>query len=139
MTPEQIELVRSSFARIKNISDTAAAIFYETLFELDPRLKVLFKGDIEGQGRRLMQMIEVAVKSLDRIDALIPSLKALGSRHVAYGVKAEDYETVGTAFIATLERGLGTAFTPEVKAAWISVYVLLASVMNEAATETIVG
>lgn len=122
-----------------SMSDIAAAIFYETLFELDPKLRLLFKGDMREQGRRLMQMIEVAVKALDRMDALIPSLKALGSRHVAYGVKDEDYETVGTAFIATLEKGLGPAFTPKIKEAWISVYIKLASIMNEAATETVVG
>jgi hemoglobin-like flavoprotein len=135
MTSEQRLLVQSSFAKLTSISEVAAELFYQTLFELDPKLKLLFRGDMKEQGRRLMQMIEVAVRGLDRLDALKPALAALGARHVAYGVKDRDYETVGAAFIATLERGLGPDFTPEVKGAWIAVYTLLATTMKTAAVE----
>ena len=136
MTSEQRLLVRSSFAQLTSISEVAAELFYQTLFELDPKLKLLFRGDMKEQGRRLMQMIEVAVRGLDRLDALKPALAALGARHLAYGVKDQDYETVGAAFIATLERGLGPDFTPEVRSAWIAVYTLLATTMKTAAVET---
>jgi hemoglobin-like flavoprotein len=136
MTSEERLLVQSSFAQLTSISEVAAELFYQTLFEIDPALKLLFRGDLKEQGRRLMQMIEVAVRGLDRLDALKPALAALGTRHVAYGVKDRDYETVGAAFIATLERGLGPGFTPDVKSAWIAVYTLLATTMKTAAVET---
>ena len=66
MNATQIDLVRSSFARVQPIADTAAAIFYEKLFALDPTLRPLFKGDIAVQGQRLMMMIAAAVRLLDR-------------------------------------------------------------------------
>lgn len=132
MTHEEKTLVQSSFAQLLSISEAAAELFYQTLFELDPKLKLLFKGDMKVQGRRLMQMIELAVRGLDRLESLKPALEALGARHARYGVRDRDYETVGAAFIATLERGLGSGFTPEIRNAWIAVYTLIATTMKTA-------
>jgi len=75
MTPEQIELVKSSWAKVVPIADTAAELFYGKLFNLDPSLKPLFKGDMVEQGRKLMKMINTAVNSLDRLDAILPRYK----------------------------------------------------------------
>jgi hemoglobin-like flavoprotein len=117
------------------IADTAAALFYGKLFELDPALKPLFTSDLREQGKKLMQMITVAVRGLGNLDALVPAVQELGRRHVAYGVKREHYDTVGTALLWTLEQGLGAAFTPEVRDAWATVYGLLATTMQAAADE----
>jgi len=87
MTPEQIELVKSSWAQVVPIADTAAKLFYGKLFELDPSLKSLFKGDMAEQGKKLMRMVGTAVNGLDRLDQIVPAVKDLGVRHVAYGVK----------------------------------------------------
>jgi hemoglobin-like flavoprotein len=50
-------------------------------------------------------------------------------------VSDEHYDTVGAALIWTLEKGLGSAFTPEVKDAWTMVYGVLASTMKNAAAK----
>ena len=135
MTPEQKNLVQSTFADVVPIADTAAKLFYSKLFELDPELKPLFKGNMDEQGRKLMQVIGVAVNGLDDLDMIVPVVQDLGKRHVDYGVKAKDYNTVGTALIWTLQQGLDNKFTPEVEEAWIVVYSLLANTMKTAATE----
>ncbi|MBW7941348.1 MAG: hemin receptor [Candidatus Kuenenia stuttgartiensis] len=134
MRPEQIELVRKTFAKIQPVSYKAAEMFYRHLFETDPSLRQLFKRDIKKQGRMLMQMIDFAVKGLDDPEIILPAIQALGKRHVGYGVKEEHYETVGNALLWTLEQGLGDAFTLEVKEAWSEAYKLLAGVMIEAAS-----
>src|SRR5262245_8873882 len=118
MNSEQKVLVQESFAKVVPISETAADLFYNRLFELDPSLRPLFKGDMKEQGRKLMDMIGVAVKGLDDLDKIVPAVQALGQRHVGYGVKDKDYDTVATALLWTLEQGLGQDFTPEVKTAW---------------------
>jgi hemoglobin-like flavoprotein len=133
MTGEQITLVRESFEQVLPIADAAAALFYARLFDRDPKLERLFEGDIAEQGRKLMQMLGVAVRSLDRLDQLLPALHALGARHVGYGVREEHYETVGGALLWTLKKGLGDSFTPEVKAAWAEVYAALAGAMKAGA------
>jgi hemoglobin-like flavoprotein len=121
------------------IADDAAALFYRRLFELDPSLQRMFKGDMTEQRRKLMQMLTAAVKGLDRLDQLVPVVEDLGRRHVGYGVADAHYDTVGAALLWTLEKGLGNAFTPEVKDAWIAVYGLLAGTMKNAAKESLVG
>jgi hemoglobin-like flavoprotein len=105
MTQEQKRLVQTTFDRVVPIADTAAALFYQRLFELDPAARALFTTDLTEQGRKLMQMIGVAVRGLDRLDELVPAVRDLGTRHVAYGVTDGHYETVGAALLWTLERG----------------------------------
>ena len=133
MTPEQIELVKSTWSTVETISDTAAELFYGRLFELDPSLKELFKGDMAEQGKKLMQMIGVAVANLHQLGEVLVPVQELGKRHVGYKVEAKDYDTVAEALLWTLEKGLGDAWNDDVKAAWTETYVTLASVMKEAA------
>ena len=133
MNTIQKALVQTSFAQVRPIADAAAALFYRRLFELDPTLQPLFKGDMNEQGRKLMEMLRLAVKGLDRPEALLPALAALGRRHAGYGVNKHDYETVGEALLWTLKQGLGPSFTPDVREAWEAVYGFVAGAMREAA------
>jgi hemoglobin-like flavoprotein len=128
---EHKRLVQESFREIEPISDKAASLFYERLFELDPALRTLFKTDLQVQGRALMSMLRVAVLGLDHLEELVPAVQSLGRRHVSYGVKQDDYATVGQALLDTLQTGLGSGFTPEVREAWTEVYGLLAATMQE--------
>jgi hemoglobin-like flavoprotein len=133
LSTHEIALVQGSFAHVLPIADAAAGLFYGRLFELDPELRPLFRGDMMAQGRALMAMLKVAVAGLTRLDEIVPAVQLLGRRHAGYGVKDEHYATVGSALVWTLERGLGAAFTSETRAAWIKVYALLAATMQEAA------
>ena len=133
MNTQEKELVQSSFASVRPIAGTAADLFYARLFELDPSLRPLFKSDMAEQKKKLMQMLSAAVQGLDDLNSLVPVVKALGARHGGYGVKDEHYDTVAEALLWTLEKGLGAAFTPETKSAWITVYGILATTMKDAA------
>ena len=135
LTPEQITLVRDTWAQVVPIADTAAGLFYGKLFELNPALKPLFKGDMTEQGQKLTKMIGIAVDHLDKLEEIVPAVQDLGVRHLAYGVKNSHYDTVGEALLWTLGQGLGDAFTTEVMNAWTDVYTLLANTMKEAARE----
>ena len=133
MTPTQKSLVQQTFAQLVPIADRAAALFYGRLFEMDPSLRPLFKTPLELQGKKLMQMIGLCVAKLDALDEIVPAVKQLGRRHVAYGVVDSHYDTVGGALLWTLEMGLGEAFTPDVRAAWAAVYDVLANTMKAGA------
>jgi hemoglobin-like flavoprotein len=95
----------------------------------------MFKSDIKEQGKKLMQMITAAVRGLNDLNRLVPVVEDLGRRHVGYGVADRHYDTVGTALLWTLEQGLGSAFTAEVKEAWTAVYTVLATTMKNAAAK----
>jgi hemoglobin-like flavoprotein len=133
MNSTQIDLVQESFALVAPIAPVAADLFYTRLFELDPSLSHLFPADLTEQKKKLMTMLQVAVASLRKPDQLVPALQNLGRRHGGYGVQDSHYETVGAALIWTLEQGLGSAFTPEVREAWVALYTVVATTMQEAA------
>lgn len=129
MDTQVITDVQSTWKMVEAIAPQAAALFYSNLFEADPSLKPLFKGDMTAQGQKLMQMIGAAVGKLTDLDSLVPVLQGLAKRHVAYGVQDAHYATVGAALLKTLEQGLGPAFTPQVKASWAAVYGVMSDVM----------
>jgi hemoglobin-like flavoprotein len=133
MTPQTISLVQSSWQKVTPIAPQAAALFYQNLFAADPSLKSLFKGNMDQQGAKLMQMIDAAVGKLNDLDSLVPVLQQLAKRHVTYGAQEAHYGTVGDALLKTLEQGLGESFTPSAKQAWTDVYSVMSDVMIAAA------
>lgn len=133
MTPEQVERVQSTFKQVVPIKDEAARMFYQRLFEIDPNLRPMFKGDIDEQGRKLMGALATVVNGLDDPEKIVPFAEELGVRHLAYGVEEMHYTTVAHALIWTLEQGLGDAFTDDVRDAWIAAYTLLSDTMIAAA------
>ena len=80
-------MVQSSFAKVKPISEKAAELFYQGLFELEPSFR-LFKGDMKEQERKLMATL-IAVEGLRHPDQIIGPVQKLGRDHAGYGVKAE--------------------------------------------------
>ena len=135
MNTQQIELVQASFVSVLPIAETAAKLFYNRLFDLDPSLRPMFRGDMKKQGKKLMDMIALVVLNLRHVERVVPGVRALGKRHVGYGVQDEHYETVGAALLWTLEKGLGDSFTKDVRDAWTAAYTLIATTMKEAAAE----
>jgi hemoglobin-like flavoprotein len=129
MTPDQIKAIQESFAKVAPISEQAAALFYDRLFEIAPSVKSLFRGDMPEQGRKLMATLAVVVNGLGNLESILPAASLLAKRHVGYGVAAADYAPVGEALLWTLERGLGAQWTPELASAWTTAYGLLSEFM----------
>ena len=132
MTPEQVQLVRQTFALLEPRARVAGLIFYQQLFALDPALRTLFNTDIEIQGRKLMQMLGAAVGLLESPNALRAVLQDLGRRHATYGVEDAHYDTVGAALLAMLQECLGPALTPPARVAWAALYANVAAAMQAA-------
>ncbi len=133
MSPDQKTLVQETWHKVVPIADTASALFYERLFEIDPELRKLFDGvDMESQRQKLIQALALVIGGLDEIDELVGEIAALGRRHAGYGVTDAHYESVGAALLSTLETGLGDSWNLEVKAAWTEAYTFIADVMRDA-------
>lgn len=135
MTPEQVKCVQDSFAKVRPIAGTAADLFYGRLFEITPQARALFPEDMTEQKQKLMAMLGLAVANLNHPETVVPALQDLGRKHVAYGTQADHYAPVGAALLWTLEQGLGSDFTPEVREAWAETYRLVAGVMQQAAAD----
>ena len=135
MTPQQIELIKQTWASVGPIADAVPEIFYNRLFEVDPSTKPLFANvDMTRQHTKLLEAIELVADCVDQFEQLAPALHDLGARHVRYGVADRHYDSVGAALIWTLEKGLGEGFTEEVREAWTTAYGHIASTMQQGAT-----
>lgn len=133
MDDNTIKLVQDSFAAVEPIASEAAEMFYADLFATAPEVRPLFGERMDEQGMKLMATLGIVVKGLKDLDKVVPIAQAMAVRHVGYGVEAAHYDAVGASLIRTLEQGLGSQFTPEVKKAWIATYAVLADVMKQAA------
>jgi nitric oxide dioxygenase len=129
MTPDQVKLVHDSFSKVAPISETAALLFYDRLFEIAPQVRAMFPSDMTEQRKKLMAMLAVVVSGLGNLSSILPAASALAKRHVGYGAKAEHYPVVGAALLWTLEKGLGDAWTPAVADAWGAAYGTLSGYM----------
>jgi nitric oxide dioxygenase len=129
MTPDQVKLVQQSFATVAPISETAAVLFYDRLFEIAPTVRAMFPADMTEQRKKLMATLAAVVNGLANLDSILPAASALAKRHVAYGARAEHYPVVGSALLWTLEKGLGEGWTPELADAWKTAYGTLSGYM----------
>ena len=136
MTPDQKRLVRETWDQVTPIADTAATLFYDRLFAIDPDLRDLFREtDMAAQRDKLLATLANVVQNLDYLEILVPTIEDLGRRHVGYGVNDAHYDTVGAALLWTLARGLGGSWTPEAEAAWTAAYGTISGIMRRAAAE----
>ena len=133
MTPKEVSLIQESWDYVITNIDKAGELFYGKLFEMDPALKPLFKGDLSVQADKLMSMITFVVSKLDNIGEVVSDVQDLGVRHKYYEVEPRHYDTVGAALLWTLEAGLGDQWSDAHRQAWTDVYVVLSNTMKEAA------
>ncbi len=132
VSEQQKVLVQESFKVVEKISDVAADMFYQRLFDIEPDLRSLFSEDLREQKKKLMGALKVLVNTLDHPDKLIPILEDMGRKHKTYGVVEDHFVPVADALVWTLEEGLGSDFTEEVRHAWTALYSAVASIMIEA-------
>jgi hemoglobin-like flavoprotein len=133
VTPEQITLVQSSFERLGTQLPAMATRFYRELFARDPALRPLFTTPLAEQEVRFAEKLTEIVQAMPRLDELLTHTRALGARHVAYGVRAADYRTLGDALLAALAAVLGDSFDARTREAWALAYNLVAETMLEGA------
>ena len=129
MNVEQVELIRQSLIQVHPIADQIARSFYARLFEVTPILRGLFPGDMNRQGAMLMTSLELAVSNLDDPASVLPALRALGDRHLSYGVRPEYYPLAKEAYLFALEKHLGDTLTLAQKEAWEAAFDALTQAM----------
>jgi hemoglobin-like flavoprotein len=134
MTAHQIKLIKTSWKIFQGISPVLIGdVFYSKLFAAVPRVRPMFHTATDVQSKKLIEMLNLIVGRLDRLEELSEDIRQLAIRHAGYGVRTEHYKAVGNALLWTLEQGLGKDWNEEVKNAWSTCYQLLSTTMIEAA------
>jgi hemoglobin-like flavoprotein len=127
---EEIKLIQYSFKTLTSKSKRVGEKFYDRLFESNPEISGLFKGDIKEQAGALMRMVKTVVEGLNNPQIIIPAIQDLGRRHNEYGVKPEQYKIFGECLISTIEKEMGNDFNTATKKAWEKLYSQLAEEMR---------
>jgi hemoglobin-like flavoprotein len=95
-----------------------------------PSPTALFAGtDLRRQKAMLLSALVLQRKSLRDLDAIVPKLRALGARHVAYGARPEHYPVVGLVLIASMAEVAGDSWRPEYERAWSAAFDVVAAAM----------
>ena len=131
--------LETSFDLVAPRGDELMDVFYARLFAAAPAVRPLFAGtDLARQKQMLLGALVLLRKSLRNLDAVVPKLRALGARHVAYGAEPEHYAVVGEVLIASMAEIAGDAWRVEYEQAWAMAYGVVAGAMLDgaAAVET---
>jgi hemoglobin-like flavoprotein len=130
-----VEALETSFDLVAPHGDELMDEFYSRLFAAAPAVRPLFPTDMKRQKVMLLGALVLLRKSLRNLEPLVPKLRDLGARHVAYGARPEHYPVVGAALIASLAAIAGDQWKPEYEEAWSRAFDVVASVMLEGAEE----
>lgn len=134
-----ISALETSFDLVAPRGDELVDTFYARLFAAAPAVRPLFANtDLPRQKTMLLSALVLLRKSLRDLDAIVPKLRELGARHVAYGARPEHYPLVGEVLIASMAEIAADAWRPEYELAWAQAYAVVASAMLDgaAAVET---
>ena len=135
MTPDQLELVQSSYAKLGDGARLMAMDFYRRLFEADPSAQALFSLGPDIMSVKFTDELDAIVQAITDFESFAPRVRALAARHVGYGVQTRHYHAVGQALIGALAARLGADWDDALEAAWRRAYNLVAEVMMAAAAE----
>ena len=130
-----LNALETSFDLVAPRGDEVMDEFYSRLFAAAPGVKPLFPNDLDRQKTMLLGTLVLLRKSLRNLDAIVPKLRELGARHVAYGAKPEHYPVVGSVLIASLAAVAGEAWTTEHEQAWAEAFEVVAGAMLAGAEE----
>ena len=122
MTHHQQELVRQTFALLETHEDRLADLLYQELFRLEPKAKLLFRGDMQEQQKKLMRMLRVAVENINEQEKLQPMLYNLGMIHQSYGIEPHHFVSFGSALLYAIRNVLKDKFTHDVEESWNAAY-----------------
>jgi methyl-accepting chemotaxis protein len=129
-----LEALETSFDLIAPRGDDLMDAFYARLFEAAPAVKPLFAGtDMKRQKTMLLGTLVLMRKSLRDLDPIVPKLRELGARHVAYGAQPEHYPVVGQALIGAMAEVAGSVWLPEYERAWRAAFEIVAGAMIQGA------
>ncbi len=132
MTPQQIEIVKSTVPVLRLHGEDITRAFYARLFDEHPDLRGVFDEGRQASGeqpRALAAAILAYAANVDRLENLGPATAKIAARHCQLGVAPEHYPIVGDVLLRSLASILGPAATPEILDAWAAAYGRLAEVM----------
>lgn len=118
LSPDEIDLLRTSLRRLAREREHFSELFYDRLFLVAPETRPLFHVDLEPLAGKLMSSLAAAVAELHDLDACAAITRDLALRHVDYGVEPAHFAAFNAAVIDTLRIVLGPRLDADTERAW---------------------
>jgi len=130
-----LEALETSFDLVAPRGDELMDEFYLRLFAAEPEVQSLYPRDMKKQKAMFLGALVLLRKSLRDLDKIVPALRAMGARHVAYGARPEHYATAGGILIEAMAVIAGPDWKPEYERAWSAAFDVVAGTMLAGAAE----
>jgi len=130
MQAVDISRVHDSWRQLTSLGSPAAALLCHNFFALQPQLRTQLRDGLVQHCRRLYELVEAVVITLDNQERLARILRFERRRHADLGLLASRYDSVAAALLKTLDQTLGDAFSAEVEGAWIEALGLVAETVT---------
>jgi hemoglobin-like flavoprotein len=125
-----VDALETSFDLVAPRGDELTEIFYTRLFAAAPEITPLFaRTNMEEQRAKVLATLVVLRRSLRNLDGLAARLRALGSRHAAYGARPVHYPLVAATLIGAMAEVAGDEWRPEYERAWVDALTVVADTM----------
>jgi len=146
LTNAQRQLIMSSWEKVNALTFTTPSgvivkgptrlyeEFYRRFFSAHPAgIRLFEEVGLEAQGRALVSMLALIIKSVEKPETVAPQIRIMGGRHEIYGVTASDYVAFSQAMCDTVEAVLSKDCNAETKDSWYKVMMELAAMMQDSA------
>ena len=134
LNQKTIDIIKSTVPVLKEHGLEITKTFYKTMFANNPEVKEMFNMDKQESGEQpkaLAMTVLAAAQNIDNLEAILPTVKKIGSVHVNSYVRPEHYPRLGKNLLLAIKEVLGDAATEEVLNAWAEAYEVIAKVFVE--------
>lgn len=131
LNENDIKIIKSSVPILQERGLEITKFFYKTMFENNPEVKPMFNMEKQNSGEQplaLANAIIAVAKNIDNLNALMPTVKCIGEKHVLANVKPEHYSIVGKNLLIAIKQVLADSATDDIMKAWENAYGVLAEI-----------
>lgn len=132
MTPEHIELVKSTVPVLRENGVALTKYFYNRMLTNNPDLKNIFNMDHQSSGRQPRALAGAVLAYAEHIEdpsSLARVLDHIGNKHVSLDIQADQYSIVGENLLHSISEVLNVPFESDLIAAWKEAYLQLAAIL----------
>lgn len=135
LSDHETELIRASLSVVEPFAGEMTVYFYAVLFARHADVRAMFPEGMDPQRDRLLRALLRVVDLVDAPESLVRLCEHLGRDHRKFGTRAEHFPAVGECLLEALARYSGSAWTPDIAAAWAKAYGAVAQMMIDAAEQ----
>ncbi|MZY06767.1 flavohemoprotein [Acinetobacter pittii] len=132
MTPQQIELVKSTVPVLREHGVTLTTYFYKRMLNNNPELKNVFNLDDQTslrQPRALAAAVLAYAENIENPTVLAKAVERITTKHVSLDIQPDQYAIVGDNLLHSISEVLNVPFESELIEAWKQAYLQLADIL----------